>query len=134
MTDTTQPPPRARCRVLIVDDNPLIIRSVTRLLTHRGYEVVTADSTVATWSEALGREIVYGGEDMDAWERQNAQYLPAAVAYDFRLMYEFFQREGLRATDEAIERQTELLGHPPRDFAAFARETAAAWRDRSSAG
>ena len=99
-----------------------------------GPEVLTAESTVATWSEALGRELVYGGEDMDAWERQNAQYLPAAVAYDFRLMYEYFQREGLRASDEAIERQTELLGHPPRDFASFARETAAAWLDRSGGG
>ena len=47
MSTTIQPPTRARCRVLIVDDNPLIIRSVTRLLTHRGYEVVTADSVAA---------------------------------------------------------------------------------------
>ena len=44
MTESIQHTSKARCRVLIVDDNPLIIRSVTRLLAHRGYEVVTANS------------------------------------------------------------------------------------------
>jgi uncharacterized protein YbjT (DUF2867 family) len=93
-----------------------------------GPEALTADATVAIWSEVLGRDIAYGGEDMDAWEQQNAQYMPATVAYDFRLMYEFFQREGLRASDEAVERQTRLLEHPPRDYATYVRETAAAWQ------
>jgi DNA-binding NtrC family response regulator len=33
--------------VLLVDDSQLIVRSVSRLLTHRGYEVITAASVSA---------------------------------------------------------------------------------------
>jgi hypothetical protein len=42
--------------------------------------------------------------------------------------YEHFQKHGLIASAEAIARQTRLLGHAPRAFDAFAKETAAAWR------
>jgi uncharacterized protein YbjT (DUF2867 family) len=92
-----------------------------------GPEVVTGPSTAATWSEALGRDVRYGGHDMDAWERQSLQYMPDWMVYDFRLMYELFQTKGLRATPEAVARQIRLVGRPPRDFSSFARETAAAW-------
>ena len=87
----------------------------------------TGASTAAVWSDALGKTIAYGGHDMDAWEAQSLQYMPASLVFDFRYMYEFFQREGLKATDEDIARQTALLGHPPRSFEDFAKETAAAW-------
>ena len=50
------------------------------------------------------------------------------MVYDFRLMYDFFQRRGLRASDEALARLTTLLGHPPRRYADFVAETAVAWR------
>jgi uncharacterized protein YbjT (DUF2867 family) len=93
-----------------------------------GPDVVTGESTAATWSEALGREVRYGGDDLDAWEEQNLRYLPPALAYDFRMMYDFFQREGLKASDEALARIERVLGKPPRSFADFARETAAAWK------
>ena len=53
--------------------------------------------------------------------------MPDWAAYDFRSMYEFFQQQGLKASPEAIERQTRLLGHAPRSFGAFAAETAKAW-------
>jgi uncharacterized protein YbjT (DUF2867 family) len=93
-----------------------------------GPEVLTGNRTAEIWSEALGREVRYGGEDMDAWEQQSLAYLPAWMVFDFRLMYEHFQREGLAATEEAIERQTRMLGHPPRSFGDFTRETARSWR------
>jgi len=80
------------------------------------------------WSRALGRPIAYGGEDMDAWEKQNAAWLPAWMAFDFRRMYEHFQKHGLKATPEAIAILTKLLGHPPRRFEEFTKETAAMWR------
>jgi hypothetical protein len=44
------------------------------------------------------------------------------------MMFEFFQKNGLKASTEAISRQTRLLGHTPRDFETFAAETAAAWK------
>ena len=93
-----------------------------------GPEAVTGPSTTKSWSDALGKPIAYGGDDLDAWEKQQLQYLPAWMVYDFRYMYEHFQKDGLIATPQAIVRQTKLLGHPPRGFDAFAKETAAAWR------
>jgi uncharacterized protein YbjT (DUF2867 family) len=93
-----------------------------------GPEAVTGASTAETWGRALGRHVVYGGEDMDAWEQQMLGMLPAWMVFDFRLMYEHFQQRGLKATGEDIARQTALLGHAPRSFEDFARETAQAWK------
>ena len=92
-----------------------------------GPDVVTGESTARTWSEALGKPIAYGGDDLDAWESVQVNYLPHWMVYDFREMYLHFQQKGLKATPEAIARQTKLLGHAPRSFDAFARETAAVW-------
>lgn len=92
-----------------------------------GPEAVTGAGTAATWSEVLGKPVAYAGEDMDAWEEQTAQYLPPALAFDFRHMFEHFQRHGLLGTAEDVERLTVVLGRPPRSFADFASETAKAW-------
>jgi uncharacterized protein YbjT (DUF2867 family) len=92
-----------------------------------GPEAWTGPTTTAVWARALGRPIAYGGEDMDAWERQNAAWFPAWMAFDFRRMYEHFQVHGLQATPQAIAALTGLLGHPPRGFEAFVQETAASW-------
>ena len=93
-----------------------------------GPEAVTGASTTKSWSEALGKPITYAGDDLDAWEKQQLQYLPAWMVFDFRYMYEFFQTHGLIASAESVARLTALLGHAPRGFDAFAQETAAAWR------
>jgi uncharacterized protein YbjT (DUF2867 family) len=93
-----------------------------------GPEATTGPGAATLWSQALGKPINYGGEDMDAWEKMNAQWFPAYIAFDYRLMYEFFQREGLLATPAAIERLTKVLGHAPRRYEDFVNETAHAWK------
>jgi len=110
------------------------IRLLSASSTSETYDIVgpdvhTGESTARTWSRVLDREIKYGGDDLDAWEQQSLQYLPDWMVYDFREMYAFFQREGFTGTPEAVARVTELLGHPPRSFDAFAEETAAMWRE-----
>lgn len=92
-----------------------------------GPDVLTATGTAATWGGVLGRKIAYGGNDLDAWEKQSLAYMPAFMVFDFRLMYAFFQEKGLRATPADVARLTALLGHPPRRFDEFAAETARAW-------
>jgi uncharacterized protein YbjT (DUF2867 family) len=93
-----------------------------------GPEAITATRTAEIWASALGREIVYGGNDLDVWEKQQLQYLPAWMVFDFREMYAYFQEHGLKASPDALARQAKLLGHPPRTFEAFAAESAAAWK------
>ncbi len=90
-----------------------------------GPEAHTGASTAEVWSRALGRSVKYGGDDLEAWEKQSLQYMPDWLVFDFKHMYAFFQAKGLKASPEAIERQTRMLGHAPRSFGAFAAETAA---------
>jgi uncharacterized protein YbjT (DUF2867 family) len=92
-----------------------------------GPDVHTGQSTAEAWSHALGQSIEYGGNDLDAWEQQFLQYMPAWMVFDFKLMYAFFQEKGLKATPDDIERQTELIGHAPRSFEDFAKEAAEMW-------
>jgi uncharacterized protein YbjT (DUF2867 family) len=99
-----------------------------------GPEALTGERTAEIWGEALGKTIAYGGDDLYAWEEQAKQMLPAWMAFDFRLMYEHFQKEGMRATDEELDRLTKVLGHEPRRFEDFARETAEQWGAETSKG
>ncbi len=93
-----------------------------------GPEVCTGETTAEAWSRALGKRIAYGGNDLEAWEQQSAKYMPAWMVFDLRLMYAFFQQEGLKAAPADVPRMTELLGHPPRAFDDFVKETAKMWR------
>jgi uncharacterized protein YbjT (DUF2867 family) len=93
-----------------------------------GPDVHTGKSTAEVWGRALGKTIAYGGNDLDAWEQQSLQFLPAWMVFDFKLMYSFFQDKGLTSTQSDIERQTKLLGHSPRNFEDFAMETARLWK------
>ena len=92
-----------------------------------GPDVLTATATAATWGGVLGRKIAYGGNDLDAWEKQSLAYMPAFMVFDFRLMYAYFQEKGLKAAPADVARLTALLGHAPRRFDEFAAETARAW-------
>ena len=93
-----------------------------------GPQAQTGASTAAAWSKALGKTISYGGNDLDAWEKQSLQYSPPWMVFDFRQMYAFFQERGLKATPADIDRQTKLIGHAPRSFEDFAAETAKMWK------
>jgi uncharacterized protein YbjT (DUF2867 family) len=93
-----------------------------------GPEPLTGVRTAAIWSQALGRPITYGGDDLDAWEKQAAQMMPPWMAFDFRMMYEFFQKDGFGASPADLAVLTKFLGHPPRRFEDFAAETAKMWK------
>jgi uncharacterized protein YbjT (DUF2867 family) len=89
-----------------------------------GPEVQTGRSTAEIWSRVLGKTINYGGNDLDTWEEQSLSRLPPWMVFDFRLMYEFFQNNGLKATPADVDGMVRLLGCAPRGFEDFAIETA----------
>ena len=93
-----------------------------------GPEIVTGESTAAEWSRALGKPVKYAGDDLEAWEAQQRAWLAPSMLYDFKHMYAYFQKHGLKATAADITQQTALLGHAPRSFAAYAKEMAEAWK------
>jgi nucleoside-diphosphate-sugar epimerase len=91
-----------------------------------GPDVLTGKAVAEIWSRALGKSVVYAGDDLDTWEHLH-RVMPSWMVFDLQLMYQFFQEQGLKAMPAEVERLTSLLGHPPRHFEDFARETAQAW-------
>ena len=93
-----------------------------------GPNVLTGPECAAIWSEALGREVAYGGDDPDAWGEQMRGFrLPEWLIYDLVLMWRLFQEEGLIASDEQLDATREILGREPTAYRDFVRETAASW-------
>lgn len=92
-----------------------------------GPELQTGRGTAETWSRVLGRPVAYAGNDLEAWERQSLQYMPGWMVFDFKHMFAHFQEKGLKAAPDDVARLTKALGHAPRRYEAYARETAAAW-------
>lgn len=93
-----------------------------------GPDVVTGESTAEEWTRALGKPVQYAGDDLEAWEAQQRAWLSPTMLFDFKHMYAFFQKRGLKATAADVALQTKLLGHAPRSFAAYTKEMAAEWK------
>ncbi|KJV35184.1 NmrA family NAD(P)-binding protein [Luteibacter yeojuensis] len=87
-----------------------------------GPEAMTGESAAKVWADALGSEVAYVGDDLDAAEAAIAQRAPAWAAYDLRLMLARFHREGMRAKPAARGTLRTLLGREPRTYQAFVRE------------
>jgi uncharacterized protein YbjT (DUF2867 family) len=87
-----------------------------------GPEAMTGASAAKAWADALGRDVAYVGDDLDAAEAAIAQRAPAWAAYDLRLMLARFHRDGMRAKPAARGTLRTLLGREPRTYQAFVRE------------
>ncbi len=92
-----------------------------------GPDALTGEAIANIWSEALGRAIRYGGDDLVVMEQRMKTMLPAWHALDLRLMFSRYQADGAVATADDIARLTTLLGRAPRFYAAFAKDAAAQW-------
>lgn len=93
-----------------------------------GPEAMTGYGTAEIWSHYVGRRIGYAGDDLDSWEQYARQMLPGWLVDDFRVMYEYFQENGLLASDADFEQQSRILHHSPRRFEDFAAEVAQSWQ------
>lgn len=89
-----------------------------------GPDPLTGQRTAEIYSEALGRPVRYTGDDLDAWAAAAARTMPPWMVHDLKIMYDHFQRHGLRATPHELTIIEGLLGHAPRRFDDFARELA----------
>ena len=94
-----------------------------------GPDALTGQAIAGIWSEALGRKIHYGGDDLAAFEKLVATFAPRWMARDLRLMFGRFHQAGMAAEPGAVKRFAELLGHAPRSYRDFAAETAKQWQD-----
>ena len=94
-----------------------------------GPEVLSGPKVAAIWSSVLGKEIHYAGDDMDVFEEQMRKSAPSWSAFDIRMMFEGYLERGFIAGDGDLETLTKLLGHAPRRYEDFARETFLSWQE-----
>ena len=81
-----------------------------------GPDILTGASAAAIWSEVLGREITYPGDDTAGFEQNLRQFMPSWTAFDMRLMAERFLSDGMLPDAGDVDRLTTLLGRPLRSY------------------
>jgi uncharacterized protein YbjT (DUF2867 family) len=76
-----------------------------------GPELFTGESAPAVWSQALGRTIDHGGNDVAAFEAQLTQnHVPAWMAHDLSLMMARIQQVGQIPVEGAVQKLEKTLG------------------------
>jgi uncharacterized protein YbjT (DUF2867 family) len=93
-----------------------------------GPEVLSGPKLASIWSGLLGKEIRDPGDNLDAFEEQMREQAPSWSAFDIRMMFQGYLERGFVAERGDLETLTELLGHSPRRYEDFARQTTLAWR------
>jgi uncharacterized protein YbjT (DUF2867 family) len=97
-----------------------------------GPTVLNGPKVAAIWSSLLGKTIRYIGEDMEAFEEQMRTHAPSWSAFDIRMMFQGYLERGFVAEKGDLQTLTELLGHAPRSYEAFAKETALEWQNNKA--
>ena len=93
-----------------------------------GPAILSGPNAASIWGKLLGKEIKYAGENMDAFETQMRAKAPSWAAFDIRMMFQGYLERGFVAEDGDIATLTGLIGHAPRAYEDFARETMLEWQ------
>jgi uncharacterized protein YbjT (DUF2867 family) len=94
-----------------------------------GPTVLSGPKAAAIWSKALGKEIKYAGDNLDAFEEQMRKHAPSWAAFDIRMMFQGYLERGFVADGSDGATLTKLLGHEPRAYEDFVKETVQAWQN-----
>lgn len=92
-----------------------------------GPDTLTGKDAAAIWSAALGKPVNYAGNDLPGFEKNMASRAPSWSAFDLRLMLARFHSDGMLPKPGSVEIMTGILGHAPRSYRDFVKETVAAW-------
>lgn len=93
-----------------------------------GLDTLTGNEIARIYSQYVGRDVRYGGNDLDVWVQRVRNAMPEWRVRDFRVMYKFYQDHGMAASAADLEKEQKLLGHKPRRFEEFVKEIAGEWR------
>jgi uncharacterized protein YbjT (DUF2867 family) len=88
---------------------------------------LSGPGAAAVWTKVLGKPVRYADVPLDAFEDQLRQMLPAWLAMELRLMFQGCHERGFAPAETDVAALTKLLGHAPRRYEDFVRETASAW-------
>jgi uncharacterized protein YbjT (DUF2867 family) len=90
-----------------------------------GPDTLTGTSAATIWSNALGRPVVYGGDDPSTFEQNLAKLMPKWMAYEMRLMAERYVSDGMIPGPSDVELLTKILGRPLHTYRDFAKANVA---------
>jgi uncharacterized protein YbjT (DUF2867 family) len=99
-----------------------------------GPTVLSGPKAAAVWSKVLGKEIKYAGDNLDSFEEQMRQHAPSWAAFDIRMMFQGYLERGFAADGSDVATLTKLLGHEPRTYEDFVKETVHAWHTLDNPG
>jgi uncharacterized protein YbjT (DUF2867 family) len=99
-----------------------------RLYTLGSREVFTGESIAGVYSRVMRRNVRYGGDNTEAWERGPGAPLPKWQRDDLRIMFRFYQEQGMRMELADVIEQERVIGHEPRRFDDFASGAFRDWR------
>ncbi|WP_130834783.1 SDR family oxidoreductase [[Erwinia] mediterraneensis] len=91
-----------------------------------GPDTLTGEDAAAIWSEVVGRQIIYGGDNPDAFEASMAEFMPKWMAYEMRLMAERYVSNGMLPRHGDRERLVNILGRPLYSYRSFVTALAGA--------
>jgi hypothetical protein len=77
------------------------------------------------YARHFGREVRYGGDDVDQWGKPVEKFLPPWLLDSLKKMFVGQQLHGGIADAKAVTASREAVGHPLRTFDAFVAELAA---------
>jgi uncharacterized protein YbjT (DUF2867 family) len=93
-----------------------------------GPDTLTGEGIAGIYTKHLGREVRYGGNDLDAWAEKVKNMMPEFMIPEMRIMYEFFQANGMIASKDSLDKMQKLLGRKSRTFDEFVKEITVEWR------
>jgi uncharacterized protein YbjT (DUF2867 family) len=89
-----------------------------------GPDTINGPKAAEVYAQHFGREVHYGGDDVDQWGKPVEAFLPPWLLDSLKKMFVAQQLHGGVADADAVEASQEAVGHPLRTFDAFAAELA----------
>lgn len=81
-----------------------------------GPDTLTGKDAATIWGDVLGRTITFPGNDTAGFEQNLRQFMPGWMAFDMRLMAEWFLSDGMLPDAGDVDRLTSMLGRPLRSY------------------
>jgi uncharacterized protein YbjT (DUF2867 family) len=89
-----------------------------------GPDTINGPKAAEVYAQHFGREVHYGGDDVDAWGKPVEAFLPPWLLDSLKKMFVGQQINGGVADADAVAASQEAVGHPLRTFDAFVAELA----------
>ncbi|WP_439655963.1 SDR family oxidoreductase [Lentzea sp. HUAS TT2] len=87
-----------------------------------GPESLNGEQSARIWAEALGREVVYTGDDPE-WRKAFERRLSGQKLVDWIRSFELLGSAPIATDPAEVEIMTKLLGHAPRTLADYVRDS-----------